>query len=180
VDEDILAAVVADDEAEALLRLKNLTTPLPSPTTWGGMPPRATAAAAAAAAAATAAAAAAAAAAEAIATAEAAAAAIAAAGAPKPPRSANPAAVETGGTLFEEPVALVPAATATVAFTPSVETHARPKFPVPQIHENQRAGQQGATGLGAFRSRTVHSLTAKKRPALVIPMASGCYGRLPP
>ena len=35
----------------------------------------------------------------------------------------KPAAI--AGTLFEEPVALVPAATATVAFTPSVETHAR-------------------------------------------------------
>ena len=36
VDEHVLAAIVADDEAEALCGLKNLTTPLPSPTTWGG------------------------------------------------------------------------------------------------------------------------------------------------
>ena len=39
VNEHVLAAIVADDEAEALRGLKNLTTPLPSPTTWGGIPP---------------------------------------------------------------------------------------------------------------------------------------------
>jgi hypothetical protein len=39
VNKHVLAAIVADDEAEALCELKNLTTPLPWPTTWGGMPP---------------------------------------------------------------------------------------------------------------------------------------------
>ncbi|HVL77988.1 MAG TPA: hypothetical protein VM346_01750, partial [Sphingomicrobium sp.] len=51
--------------------------------------------------------------------------------------------------ICEKSVALVPAATATVAFTPSIETHALTNFPVPTIRiSNQRAGLEGATGRG--------------------------------
>jgi regulator of protease activity HflC (stomatin/prohibitin superfamily) len=108
VDEHVVPAVVADDEAESLLGIEELHDALPFADDLGRH--------ASTAAEATASAAAIAAAAESTAIA------IASASATEAAAILESAAVTV--TVFsEEPVALVPSATATVAPTPSIETH---------------------------------------------------------
>jgi hypothetical protein len=120
VDEHVLPAVIADDEAESLLGIEELHHALPFADNLGRHASTAaaeTAAIAAAAAAADPAAAVTAAAAESAAIA-------------KAPASASKAAAILESAAFtvtvfsEEPVALVSSATAAVAPTPSIETHA--------------------------------------------------------
>ena len=50
------------------------------------------------------------------------------------------------------------------------------KLPCARNHQNQRAGPIGATGRGAFCSRTVHRLTGKMGAALVIHRWQGWQG----
>jgi hypothetical protein len=116
VDEHVLAAVIADNEAKSLLGIEELHHAFPFADDLGGHPASAASAAAETSASAAAEAAAIAAAESATVTESAIAAAEAAA-------FLESAAIAV--TLFEEPVALVSTATAAVAFTPSVETHAR-------------------------------------------------------
>jgi hypothetical protein len=117
VHEDVFAAIITHDEAEALLRIEELYDAFAFADDLG----RHSATAAAA---------------ETAATAAAEAAAIAAPKAATVAESAATAAASEPAALFEsaavaavafleEPVALVSSATATVALTPSVETHAR-------------------------------------------------------
>jgi hypothetical protein len=117
MDEDVLAAVVADNEAKSLLRIEKLHDALSFADDLGRH--SATAAATEASASATAAASESAAVISAESTTV-----------PEAPIRTESAALLKAAavaavTFFEEPVALVSAATATVAFTPSVETHAR-------------------------------------------------------
>jgi hypothetical protein len=119
VDEHVVPAVVADDEAESLLGIEELHDALPFADDLGR---HASTAAEATASAATIAAAAITAAAAIAAAAESTAIAIASASATEAAAILESAAVTV--TVFsEEPVALVPSATATVAPTPSIETH---------------------------------------------------------
>jgi hypothetical protein len=120
VDEHVVAAVIANDEAESLLGIEKLHHTLAFADDLRRHP----AAAAASESAAAAAAAGKAAAAAATISAKAATIAISAI-ASEAAALLESAAVAVA--VLEEPVPLVPAATATVAFTPSVETHARQK-----------------------------------------------------
>jgi hypothetical protein len=143
MDEHVLAAIVANDEAEAFLRVEEFDDALAFADDLGGH-----AATSSAAAAATEATAASAAAAEATATAaagsiaEATATAAAEAAAITEPTAACAAAGSEAAAfrrsttfaaeiLFEETVALIAAAPAAVAFAPFIETHARPNFRMP-------------------------------------------------
>jgi hypothetical protein len=118
VDEHVVAAVIANDEAESLLGIEKLHHALAFADDLRRHPATAASESAAAAAAGKAAAAAATISAKAATIAISAIASEAAA-------LLESAAVAVA--VLEEPVPLVPAATATVAFTPSVETHARQK-----------------------------------------------------
>jgi hypothetical protein len=111
VDEDIVAPVIADDEAEAFLGIEELHDPLPFTDDLRGHSATAAATESAATAAAEAA------------TVTASESAAVAEIAP----AAEPAVLESTAVavaFLEEPVALVSTATATIALTPSVETHA--------------------------------------------------------
>jgi hypothetical protein len=130
VDEDVLPAIIADNEAEALLGIEEFDDALGFADDLRGHPAAACATAAAKAAAgsgtaateATTSAASAASAAESTAVTESAAAAVAA------------ALLESAwlaDCFFAESVTFIAAARAAVAFAPSVETHARPNFRVP-------------------------------------------------
>jgi hypothetical protein len=119
MDEHVVTAVVADDEAESLLRIEELDDALPFADDLG----RHSTSAASEAATGTAAAESAA-----IGTTVATVAAAESATVTVRPL-AEPAALSKtaaiAGAFLEEPVALVPAATAAVALTPSIETHTR-------------------------------------------------------
>ena len=137
MDEHVLAAVIADDEAETLLGIEEFDDALAFANDLRGHSAATAAAAAKAAAAATAAAATAAAAAAVAATAAAAATAAEAAAVAKAAAAAAVAAalLESAcvplNCLFAETVTFIAAAPAAVAFAPSIETHARPNFLVP-------------------------------------------------
>ena len=185
VHEHVLAAVIADDEAEALLRVEELYDALAFADDLGGHSATATAAAATKAAAAAAAAETAAAAAEAIAAATATAAATAAAAEAITAAAVSTAAAATAkaaavgesaaiavaaaSLTTEEIVALVTAATTAVPLTPSIETHTRPNSLCPQSLRTNALGPKSATGQARICSRTVQRLTAKKRASPVIP-----------
>jgi hypothetical protein len=138
MDEHVLSAVVADNEAEALLRVEKFDDAFAFANDLRGHS-AATGRAATAKAAATSAAATAesAAAASSVAKATSATAGAEAAAVTKAPTSAAAEAAALLGPallaqiLFEETVALVAAAPAAVAFAPFIETHARPDFRMP-------------------------------------------------
>jgi hypothetical protein len=154
VNEHILAAIVPDDEAKSFLGIEEFDDAFAFADDLGRHAATETAAATATATAETAATAAEAATAIAVATAttaaKTAAAAIAAATAAVAESAAAAEAAITAAeaAVVSETVSFVPAATATVAFTPSVETH-MPVLTlfVPANSNNQRAGARGATGL---------------------------------
>jgi hypothetical protein len=127
VDEHVLAAVIADDEAEALLRIEEFDDTFAFADDLRRHAATATAetAAATAPAAEPTACATAAIAAGALAEAASTAAAIAAASAARAGIAATflESASVSKTCFFEKPVALIPAATATIAFAPSIETH---------------------------------------------------------
>jgi hypothetical protein len=164
VDEHVLAAVIADDEAEPFLRVEEFDDAL-------GLADdlrRHSAATAAAAAATETSAASAASAAIAATTAEAATVATAAATTAET-SAITIAATATAATatataaaslletateitceiLFAEAFALIPTATSAVSFAPSIETHIRPNFICPLTPQTNALGQKGATGHGA-------------------------------
>jgi hypothetical protein len=171
MDEHVLAAIVTDDETEALLRIEEFDDALAFADDLRGHSTTAAASAAAeAAASATAAKASTSAAAKAATVAEATAAAAAAAAAVTESAAAAiaTALLETTAAeftaaeiLFAETFALVAAAPSAVAFTPSVETHARPNSSVPQIEirpsvrralrRNRSVRFPLAHGAGAYR-----------------------------
>jgi len=151
VDEHVFAPVITNDEAEALLRVEEFDDSLRLSDYLRGHSATATAAAAES----TSATAAAVTATESAAIAKAARLTVASA------LLESTAILET--VFAEKAVALVSAATAAVAFTPSVETHAVQTFLVPQNHQNQRAGEHGATGLGcAFLTHHLQPYMKKK------------------
>jgi hypothetical protein len=150
VHEHILAAVIADDEAEALLRVEEFDDALAFADDLGRhsattAATKATATAAAAesttAAAVTAATAAAEAAAVAIAT--------AATSAAEAAAFLIAAAEITCEIVFAETVALVAAAPAAVPLAPSIETHAPSEYLSPPTPQTNALGPNGATGHGA-------------------------------
>ena len=157
MDEHVLAAVIANDEAEALLRIEEFDDALAFADDLRGHP--ATGAAASAAEAAAAAATEATASAAAIAagtTAEAAAVTVTAAATAAAIASTSAAAVaaallETAAeitceTFFAaETFALVATATPALAFAPSIETHNRPYF-LARLSKTNALGPNGATG----------------------------------
>ena len=183
VNEHVLAAIVADDEAEALLRIEEFDGALAFANDLGrhSATAAATEAAATAAAEATTSTAAKAATAAAIATTAAAeAAAIAEA---TTAAEAATIAVACASELFTttEIVALVTAATTAVTLTPSIETHASSNSLVPQNQKPTRWAI-GATGQ-THRIICTHcaAFTGKMAGLLVIPwlrLASGPWMRL--
>jgi hypothetical protein len=140
MDEHVFAAIVTDDESEAFLRIEEFDDALAFANDLRGHSPSAATTAATAESTATATAAEAT-APTAIAAATVAEATTAAAAVTESAAAAIAAALlETTATeitaaeiLFAETFALVAAAPSAVAFTPSVETHARPNSYVPQI-----------------------------------------------
>jgi hypothetical protein len=167
VNEDVLASIVTDDEAEALLRIEEFYDAFSFADNLRRH--SATAAAAAAKATATAAAetttAAAAEAATVTAVAATAAAAEAIAAAAEATASATAKATAVGKSaaiavaLFsEKSVALVSAATTAVPLTPSIETHARPNSLCPQSLRTNALGPKSATG------QVRHLLTHRSAP----------------
>jgi hypothetical protein len=163
MDEHVLAAVVAHDEAEALLRVEEFDDALALADDLRGHSASAcaaateaaaaTAAAAIATATATAAVAACTAAAEAttvtVATAAAAAAkaaTVAVAAAAAKAAALLETAAKLRNTFFAETVALVATATTALTFAPSIETHIRPNLNCPLTPETNALGQKGATG----------------------------------
>jgi hypothetical protein len=155
VNEHVLAAVLADDEAETLLRIEELHDALPFA---DDLRRHSAAAGAAETAASTAARSAREAPAWPVAPAEAAAIAEpAAAIIPKAPALLESAAVAEA--FLEEPVALVSTASAAVASTPSVETHARQLSLCPNRLQPPRWASTAQPVLGVFFPHTVHSLT---------------------
>jgi hypothetical protein len=161
VDEHVLAAVIADDEAEPFLRVEEFDDAL-------GLADdlrRHSAASAAAAAATETSASAASAAAIAATTAEAATVAAAAATTAETSAITIAATATTAAAaaaslletateitceiLFAEAFALIPTATSAVSFAPSIETHIRPNFICPLTPQTNALGQKGATGHGA-------------------------------
>jgi hypothetical protein len=154
MDEHVLAAVVAHDEAEALLRVEEFDDALALADDLRGHSASACAAAAEAAAATAAAAiATATAAAEAttvtVATAAAAAAkaaTVAVAAAAAIAAALLETAAKLRNTFFAETVALVATATTAPTFAPSIETHIRPNLNCPLTPETNALGQKGATG----------------------------------
>jgi hypothetical protein len=170
VHENVLAAIVTDDEAESLLRIEELydalalADDLRRHSATAATAKAATAAAAAEAAAATAEAITAATAetvatatAEAVATA-AVATATAAAAAAKAIAAAEAAAVTIAAFTTEEIVALVTAATTAVPLTPFIETHARLNSLCPQSLRTNALGPKSATG------QVRHLLTHRSAP----------------
>jgi hypothetical protein len=151
VDEYVVATVIADDEAESLLRIEELHDALALADNLGRHSSTTAAAESAAAAGA--------AAGEAAATTISAKAATVAISAIAPEAAAFFESAAVAVAVLEEPVALVPAATATVAFTPSIETHARQNSLCPNQLEPTRWAATAQPVSGAFCSRTVHSLT---------------------
>jgi hypothetical protein len=154
VDEHVLAAVVAHDEAEALLRVEEFDDALAFADDLRGHSASACAAAAETAAACAAAIATATTATEAASTAAAEAAAVtiatAAATAEAAAAAIAAALLETAAklrnTFFAETVALVATATTALTFAPSIETHIRPNLNCPLTPETNALGQKGATG----------------------------------
>ena len=161
--------------------LKNLTMPLPSPTTCGGIPPPPPPPPLrkppppAAAAETTAAAAAAAAAATAITE-----------GRPVAEASASTAAAAVAAALLEpyliaeiaffaeDIVALVAAAATAVPLAPSIETHEPSVLLLPAYPKKPtRSGLMARPVAARNHSRTVHALTIKRLAALVIESAAG-------
>jgi hypothetical protein len=153
VHEHIFAAIIANDEAEALLRIEEfydalaLADDLRGHSATAARPKAAARTAAAEATASTAAA-------EAAAVAEATAAAAAAkstaitvaAAATKAAAFLETATKITCEILFAEAVALVATATTAVSFAPSIETHIRPNLISPPTPETNALGPNGATG----------------------------------
>jgi hypothetical protein len=171
VNEHILAAIVTDNEAEALLRVEEFDDALALANDLGRHSATSAAAAESAAAATTAAAAeATAAAAEATAPAAiaAATASTAAAEAATITESAAEAAAVSKTSLGTceliptKTVALVTAATTAVTLTPSIETHGNPNSLVPRNQKNQRAGPVAQPAERAESSaRTARSVQEK-------------------
>jgi hypothetical protein len=158
VDEHVLAAVIADDEAEALLRVEEFDDALAFADDLRGHSATAAAAKAAASAAtaaiasATAAAvAASSAAAVTVATAAAAAepAAIAIAAAAAIAAALLESAAELLKIVFAETFALIATAATAVSLAPSIETHIRPNLKSPPTPVTNALGPNGATGHGA-------------------------------
>jgi len=170
VDEHVLAAIIADDEAKALLGIEKLDDALAfandlrrhSATTAAT---KAAASAAAAAAETTAAAATTEATAVTKATAaaaEATAVAITASAAAAAKATTFLVAEFSADILFAETVALVAAAPAAVPLAPSIETHAPSELKGPPTAETDALGPNGAAGHDAQnRSRAGHALTRK-------------------
>jgi hypothetical protein len=176
MDEHVLAAVIANDEAKTLLRVEEFDDALALANDLGGHSTATATAAATKAAAATTAA-------EATATAAAVAAATAAITEGRPiAEAAASAAVATATaallkpyTLFAETlfaeniVALVAAAATAVPLAPSIETH-EPSELLPPAYPKKptRSGQMAQLVAARNHSRTVHALTLKIVAALVI------------
>jgi hypothetical protein len=149
VDEHVIAAIIANDEAEALLRVEEFDDALAFADDLRRHPAAtATTKAAATATAAEASATAAVAAAITVA-ASAAASAIAAASAAAVAAAFLETAKIAAEILFAETIALITTATAAVTFAPSIETHNRPNLICPLTPETNALGQKGATGHGA-------------------------------
>jgi hypothetical protein len=155
VNEHILAAIVADDETESLLRVEELHDAFALADDLGRHSTPSSAAAETAAAAATEAAASA----TTVITAAREAAATIAKSPIGPKASALLESTAVAVAFLEEPVALVPAATATVAFTPSVETHARQISLCPNRLQPTRWATTAQPVFSVFYPHTVHSLT---------------------
>jgi hypothetical protein len=149
VDEHVVSAVIADNEAETLLRIEEFDDAFALADDLRRHSASAAAAKTAAAAAAEAAASATIAAAVAIATA----AATESATVTKTAAAAEAAAflvtAEFLKIVFAETIALVAAAPAAIPLAPSVETHNRPNSICPQTSETNALGQKGATGHSA-------------------------------
>jgi hypothetical protein len=171
MDEHVLAAVIANDEAETLLRVEELYDALAfADDLRGHSAATATAAAAKAAAATTAAA-------EATATAAAVAAATTAAiteGRPVAEASASAAVAAAAAALLksyliaeiaffaEDIVALVTTAATAVPLAPSIETHEPSELLLPAYPKKPtRSGQMARPVAARNHSRTVHALTLK-------------------
>jgi hypothetical protein len=171
MDEHVLAAVIANDEAETLLRVEELYDALAfADDLRGHSATTATAAATKAAAAATAAA-------EATATAAAVAAATTAAiteGRPVAEASASAAVAAAAAALLksyliaeiaffaEDIVALVTTAATAVPLAPSIETHEPSELLLPAYPKKPtRSGQMARPVAARNHSRTVHALTLK-------------------
>jgi hypothetical protein len=171
MDEHVLAAVIANDEAEALLRVEELYDALAfADDLRGHSATTATAAATKAAAATTAAA-------EATATAAAVAAATTAAiaeGRPVAEASASAAVAAAAAALLksyliaeiaffaEDIVALVTTAATAVPLAPSIETHEPSELLLPAYPKKPtRSGQMARPVAARNHSRTVHALTLK-------------------
>jgi hypothetical protein len=177
MDKYVLTTVIAHDETETLLRIEEFNDALAFADDLRRHPATATATATAAAETAAAAAttsetAAAAEAAATITIAAATAKAIAAATVPTATAAAaEPAAVTKTATVAvavfsENPVALVASATATVALTPFVETHARSKPLCPQIFRTNALGPKSATGQSTLFAHAPFSALAQKSVCL--------------
>jgi hypothetical protein len=160
VDEHVLAAVVAHDKAEALLRVEEFDDAFAFADDLRGHSATGAATKASASAAA------------AIATASATAAAEAAAIAKAPAAVSTTAAAAVAASFLktttlvgesvsttEEIVALVPTASAAVTFAPSIETHACSNFRMPQQTKTNALGPRRNRSRRDSHSRTVHSLT---------------------
>jgi hypothetical protein len=182
VNEHILAAIIAHDEAEALLRIEEFYDALAFADDLGRHSATTAAATAKATAATAAAKATASATAEAATIAEATAAATAepvtaateatasAAAESVATAAAEAAAIAVAAAFTTEKiVALVTAATAAVPLTPSIETHKSPNSLCPQTFQTNALGPKSATGHMRDCSRTVQFPTAKKRVSPVIP-----------
>jgi hypothetical protein len=181
VHEHVLTAIVTDDEAEALLRIEEFDDAFAfaddlgrhsATTTTAAAAETAAAAAAATATEATASAAVTAAAATTVAAATAAAvteSTTAVAVATALLESATAEITTTSEIVFAETIAFVATAPSALAFTPSVETHARPNFLCALIQTEPTRWAPGATGRCDSHTRTERLLTGKNRAALVIP-----------
>jgi hypothetical protein len=172
MDKDVLAAVIADNEAKSLLGIEELHDALSLADNLGRHSASSAAAAESAAAATAAAEATAAAAAAAEATAPAAIAAATASTAAAEAATITESAAEAAavsktslGTCELIPtktVALVTAATTAVTLTPSIETHGNPNSLVPRNQKNQRAGPVAQPAERAESSaRTARSVQEK-------------------
>src|SRR6185437_10318367 len=181
VDEHVLTAVIADDEAEALLRVEEFDDALAfandlrrHSATAAAAEPAATAATAAIAAATAAAESAAVAAVATTAAAAESATVTVAAAAAKAAAFLESAVIAKS--LFAEAFAFIPTATATVSFAPSIETHNLPNS-LARLSSNQRARAKWRNrSWRVIHSRTVHAITAKIILALVTQIAANFDG----
>jgi ribonuclease D len=175
MDEHVLAAIVADDEAEAFLRVEEFDDAFAFADDLRGHSATGTAAAAAAKTAAASTATAESTAASAAATITVAATAASAVAATAGIPAAAAAAPEAAALLipeiavllfFAKTVAFVAAATAAVPLAPSIETHEPSELLMPALPAKPtRSGKTAQPVVARNHSRTVHALTRKMRAA---------------